>query len=184
MDVHEHLRAAVSRAARSRAEAHGLLNAGYPGPALVWAVRAAELFMRDFVLAPHYMDEGLDWAGSMKRGSDLLGNAGQSGWRKALAAAEDWWGPFDEPLTEAGDNAWEFWNDHVVRRRGDIVHGRPVTDVTAEEAREVLAFVDRMSTWYPQRFLTSTTHPISREFRAILRGLVDDARKADETERR
>lgn len=183
VDVAEHLRAAASRAARSRAEAHALLNQGHPGPALIWAIRAAELFMRDFVLAPHYMEDGLDWAASMKRGSKVLDNAGQRGWRRAFAKAEEWWGPFDEPLTEAGDNAWEFWKDHVVRRRGDIVHGRPVPDVTPEEAGEVLAFVDRLSTWYPQRFLTSASHPLARELRTLLSGMREPSTDGSESDR-
>lgn len=168
MDVRDHLKTATSRASRTRAEAHALLEAGFPCPALVWAVRGAEVFMRDFVLAPHFMEEGDDWSTAMQKGSDVLENAGKRGWRKAFAAAEAWWGPFDEPLTGENDHAWEFWKEHVVARRGDIVHGRAVADVDEEEAREVLAFVERMATWYPQRFLTSGKHPLSHEFRKLL----------------
>jgi hypothetical protein len=168
MDIRTHLTAASSRAERCRAEARALLDNGFPSPALVWGVRAAEMFMRDFVLAPHFMEERDDWPTAMRKGSEILWNANQGGWQRAFDAAETWWGPFDEPLTEAGDHAWEFWKDSVVTRRGGVVHGRPVRDVDAEEAGEVLDFVDRMATWYAQRFLTSETHPIAREFRHVL----------------
>jgi hypothetical protein len=69
------------------------------------------------------------------------------------------------------EHSWESWKDHVVRRRGGVVHGRPVPDVNTAEALEVLDFVDRMATWYPQRFLTSQAHPIARTFRDLLRSM-------------
>lgn len=72
-----------------------------------------------------------------------------------------------EPLTTEGDHAWEYWKQHIVVR-GDIVHGRAVADVDEAEAREVLAFVERMATWYPQRFRTSGKHPLSHEVRELL----------------
>lgn len=139
--------------------------ARFYGPALVWAVRAAEILMRDFVLAPHFMQEGHSWTRSLRMGSKILGS---NEWNRAFAKAEEWWGPFDEPLTTDDSNAWQVWVSRVVKLRGDIIHGRPVTDATHEESLRVLGFVERMLTWYPQRFLVSPRHPMSQEFLAAL----------------
>lgn len=170
----EHLKAAFSRAERARTEAQALLAAGFYGPALVWAVRSAEVFMRDFVLAPHFMEEGLSWSRAMRKGSKTLGD---SDWRRAFEKAEEWYGPFDEPLTEEGSNAWGYWRGVIVRRRGDVVHGRPVPEVTVEEASETCAFAERMAAWFAQRFLVSKSHPIGQHFREQL-GLAVAEREA------
>lgn len=163
--VEEHLKMARERARSALNVARDLLDVGFPGPALIWAVRAAEVLMRDFVLAPHFMQAGETWHQALKRGSRVLGD---SSWTRAFAKADEWWGPFDEPLTEDGRNAWDAWATEVLRRRGDIVHGRPVSDVTLDEAAQTIAFVDRMGSWYSQRFLVSPRHPINGEFRAVV----------------
>ena len=121
--------------------------------------------MRDFVLAPHFIEQGQDWRAAMRSGRKILGD---SNWKQAFAKAEEWYGPFDEPLTTEGNNAWRYWQGFIVRRRGDIVHGRPVTDATPEEAEEACAFADRMASWFAQRFLVSESHPIGRQFRELL----------------
>jgi hypothetical protein len=165
--IHDHLRVARLRVRASLAEATVLGDAGFHGAALIWAVRAAEILMRDFVLAPYYMTQGESWERAMRKGSKALGN---SDWSGAFKRAEEWFGPFDAPRTTNGEDAWSVWSRQIVRRRGDIVHGRPVPEVTEDEAREVVAFVDRMTTWFPQRFLTSTKHPIGQQLRALLDG--------------
>lgn len=171
MDVLDHLKVAYSFAQTGRAEARALLEAGFHGPAFVWAVRASETLMRDYVLAPHFMEEGTSWSNAMRKGSKILGS---SDWRAAFAKAEEWYGPFDEPLTVEGDNAWNYWEKAVVRIRGDIVHGRPVPIPTVEEATSVCDFADRMATWYAQRFMTSDIHPLGREFRRLLRTAAEE----------
>ena len=103
----------------------------------------------------------------MRKGSKVLGD---SRWEDAFAKAEEWYGPFDQPLTEDDRNAWNVWVSRCVRRRGDIVHGRSVPEATADEAANTIAFTERMATWYLQRFLTSSRHPISQFFRDALRG--------------
>lgn len=147
-----------------------LLEAGFPGPSLVWSVRAAEILMRDLVLAPHFMLQKMSWERSMKQAAKVLGT---SNWAKAFQKAEDWFGPFDEPLTTDERNAWKAWDQDFVRLRGDVVHGRSVHDVTAEEARAAHGYSERMSTWYAQRFLTSANHPIGTEFRGLLEKIVE-----------
>jgi hypothetical protein len=52
---------------------------------------------------------------------------------------EEGYGPFDEPRTEAEENAWGVWERLIVRRRGDVIHGR-MDDVTTDDAAYVLAF--------------------------------------------
>ncbi|WP_152690540.1 hypothetical protein [Jiangella alkaliphila] len=163
--VQEHLLAAYSRAKRGRDEAQLLLEAGFPSPSLVWSVRSAEVLLRDFVLAPYFIDRGTDWATAMKKASRVLGN---SDWKNAFTKAEEWYGPFDEPLTENGSNAWAYWQSVTVRRRGDIVHGKPFPDATTEEAAQALAFAERMATWYAQRFVTSPRHPLGQQVRQLI----------------
>ena len=115
----------------------------------------------DFVLAPHFMLDGTSWARSLRLGSKVLGS---SDWKAAFAKADEWWGPFDQPLTTEDSNAWQVWISNVVTLRGHVIHGRPVPDVTREESQKVLAFVERMLTWFPQRFMASPRHPMSKEF--------------------
>src|SRR5262245_11148139 len=98
-------------------EARRLNVEGHPGPAFVWAVRAAEIFMRDFVLAPHFMLKGLPWRKAWQKGSQVLGT---SNWAKAFAKADEWYGPFDEPLTTDSRNAWKVWTKEAVLARGRI----------------------------------------------------------------
>lgn len=172
IDVQTHIKAAVARAARARLEAQSLLDAGFPGPSLVWAVRAAELLMRDFVLTPYFIERGDNWSQAMRRGSNVLGS---NNWRRAFAKAEEWYGPFDKPLMEDDSDAWAYWTGAIVRRRGDVVHGRAVPEVTPEEAAEACAFADRMASWFAQRFVTSERHPMRQKFRELLADVVAEA---------
>ncbi|MGH2447389.1 MAG: hypothetical protein ACRDFS_02115, partial [Chloroflexota bacterium] len=129
--VEEHLKMAHARARKAFDQARDLWMADFYAPSLVWAVRAAEVLMRDFVLAPHFMLEGTSWARSLRLGSKVLGS---SDWKAAFVKAEEWWGPFDEPLTTDESNAWQVWIANVVTLRGHVIHGRPVPDVTRDES--------------------------------------------------
>jgi hypothetical protein len=117
--------------------------------------------MRDFVLTPHFLEEGLDWTKAMRKGSNVLGDGN---WARAFAKTEEWYGPFDEPMLEDDSNAWAFWTGAIVRRRGDVVHGRAVPEVSADEAAEAHAFAERMAEWFAQRFLISTRHAMGTKF--------------------
>lgn len=132
---------ARERAVEALDEARALRRDGHPDPAFVWAVRAAEIFIRDFVLTPHYLLEGLPWARASKRAAKVLG---PSNWTKAFAKATEWYGPFDEPLTTDDRNAWEVWEKVAIRIRGDVIHGRTAQRVSDEEAEQAIDFVDRM----------------------------------------
>lgn len=159
-----HLRAAHARAARARLEAQRMFDAGFPSASFVWAVRAAEILLRDVALAPHFLALGLDWDKAMRQGSNVPGD---SKWGEAFAKAEAWYGPFDEPLTTDDRDAWTVW-DRIVRRREDLIHGRPVEDAGNDEAAEVIDFAERMATWYAHRLRTITRHPIGKAFRDAL----------------
>ncbi len=132
--------------------------------------------MREFVLSPHYLEQGLPWDKAMRKGSKLLGH---SAWTKAFAKVDEWYGPFDEPLTDDERNAWEVWETRIVRTRGEFVHGALVTDATVEQATDAIEFAERMSSWYAQRFLTSTRHPIGVSFRAALDHVATRAQETD-----
>jgi hypothetical protein len=172
INVQEHIKAAVARAAHARLQAQRLLGAGFPGPSLVWAVRAAEILMRDFVLTPYFIEQGFEWEQAMRKGGTVLGD---SSWTRAFAKAEEWYGPFDEPLTDDGSNAWNYWSGAIVRRRGDVVHGRAVADVSVAEATDACAFAERMASWFAQRFVTSENHPMGRKFRELLADAATEA---------
>jgi hypothetical protein len=166
------MRAAWARAGATRAEARRLNELGHHAVAYVWAVRSAEILLRDFVLAPHFIELGDDWDKAMRRGSSELGS---SNWKGAFSKAEEWYGPFDTPMTEGDENAWAVWTSRVVRRRGDLVHGSPVHEPDREEARDAIAFSERMATWYAQRLTTSERHPAGKAFREVLERSFGDA---------
>jgi hypothetical protein len=159
------------RALAALDEARRLNAAGFHGPAYVWAVRAAEVFMRDFVLAPGFMLEGLPWRKAWAKGSKILG---PSNWSRAFAKADEWYGPFDEPLTTDNRNAWKAWTTGAIIARGQVVHGHAIHPPTADEAAGAIAFVDRLISWWTQRLITSDRHPAGQEFREAF----DAAREA------
>jgi hypothetical protein len=154
-----------SRAVAALEEARELTAGGFHGPAYVWAVRAAEVFMRDFVLAPHFMLEGLSWPKAWARGSKVLG---ASNWAKAFAGANEWYGPFDEPLTTDNRNAWEAWTKGAIIFRGKVIHGEVIHSPAADDVAQAIAFVDRLISWWTQRLITSDRHPAGQEFREAL----------------
>lgn len=159
------------RALAALDEARRLNAAGFHGPAYAWAVRAAEVFMRDFVLAPRFMLAGLPWRKAWAKGSKILGS---SNWSRAFAKADEWYGPFDEPLTTDNRNAWKTWTTEAIVARGQVVHGHAIHPPTADEAAGAIAFVDRLVSWWTQRLTTSGQHPAGQEFREAL----DAAREA------
>jgi hypothetical protein len=127
--------------------------------------------MRDFLLAPYFYEQGESLSDALDRGSRVLGS---NRWRRAFRRVEEWYGPFDAPLTETGEDAWKVWLDVCVERRHGLVHGNAVEEATGEEAAEVLGYADRIATWYAQLLFVSGKHPMARE----LWQLLADAAKA------
>src|SRR5262249_43285797 len=124
-DIQVHLVVASKRVGESMDEARKLLDAGFAGPALVWAVRSVELFVKAFLVTPVYFDgsESKGWGRAFKRASKDFGS---SNWKKAMAVVQARYGPLDPMLTEDGADAYEVWETTVVRIRGAIVHGELV----------------------------------------------------------
>jgi len=164
------------RALAALEEARRLHDAEFHGPAYVWAVRAAEVFMRDFVLAPRFMLEGDPWRKAWAKGSNVLGS---SNWAKAFKSADRWYGPFDEPLTTDDRNAWKAWTKGAIIARGHVVHGHAIHPPTSDEAAGAIAFVDRLISWWTQRLITSDRHPAGQEFRDALDAARDALRGGD-----
>lgn len=162
--IREHAAAAWARAAAIRDEARALNEAGHHSAAFVWAVPAAEALMRDFVLAPHFMEEGQPWDEAMRQGSKVLGS---SSWQRAFSRAEEWYGPFDEPRTGDERNAWSAWKGDYLRRRGGLIHGEAVFEADDVEASNAIDFADTMATWYSLRLTFNLKHPIGRRLFAL-----------------
>jgi hypothetical protein len=97
VDPVEFVRAAAARAMAARQEAHALHAAGFHSAAVVWAVRATEVLMRDFLLAPYYVERGLSFEQAIERGSRDLGSAK---WNAAFRLVAKRYGPFDPALTK------------------------------------------------------------------------------------
>jgi HEPN domain-containing protein len=73
---------AWDRANRSLDEAKRLREHGSYGPALVWAVRAGEIFTREFLLTPLFLDEKHDVPDALRRARKVFGSGN---WIKAYA---------------------------------------------------------------------------------------------------
>jgi hypothetical protein len=122
-----------------------LQAAGFNSAAFVWAIRAAEILMRDFLLAPYYLERGYSFEEALERGSRDLGSAK---WDTAFRLVAKRYGPFEPALTKSGEDAWLVWREDYVRRRNQLVHDNAVREADSGEAMEVLAFADQIAEWY------------------------------------
>ena len=50
------IQTAIRRARSSIDQAHELVDAGFPGPAYVWAVRSIEIFVKEVMLLPLFLE--------------------------------------------------------------------------------------------------------------------------------
>ncbi len=85
------LQAAFRRAEASADQAQGLLDAGFPEPAYVWAFRSVEIFVKEVMLLPLFLEEIPEgdfdevWAEARRRIEDTF----KSGrWDNALKTGE------------------------------------------------------------------------------------------------
>jgi len=164
------LRTASYRARKSAAEATKLLTAGCPGPAYVWAVRSIEIFVKEIMLLPLFLEEStaatLDeaWAEAWAK----VRRTFQSGrWNRALRLVDERYGPLEGMLTESGEDVWQVWKSQVVPRRGDIVHGVP-HDPSPDEARVVIHWAEQMMQQLVMRLIVARRHPLHDLFTAAL----------------
>jgi hypothetical protein len=150
------LTAANGRVAKALETSRQLLDAGFPSAAFVWAVRAVEMFVREFLMAPAYFDGGgyAEWMRAMKKARKAFG---RNNWRKARAVVEKEWGPIAPLLTESGDDVWQDWVDSAVLARHDVVHGNG--EVTTEEVRAALEYAEALIPALRRQMLDTDKHP-------------------------
>ena len=181
------IQAAVRRSRESVGEARRLLEAGFPGPSYVWSVRSVEIFVKEVMLLPVFLEE-IDgtpdefdkvWAQAWKRIRDLFGNGR---WDAALGKVEDAYRALDPlALTEQGEDVWTVWKSRVVPRRGDTVHGRPTeeNDPSHNEAELVVEWAEQMMTQLTLRLVRST-HPLHDLFVGALEKAAEAYKKQQE----
>src|SRR5918996_4703273 len=160
VSAEEFLEVASRRSGDSIQVARELLEMGYPSPAFVWAVRAVEIFYKEFLLAPYYYDG--DWACAVRKASKLFGS---SNWDKAIVKVDEVFGPLDKMVTEVGNDALDVWIKQIVRIRGDIVHGRMNAD--ADTSQMAIAYADQLMTQLKLRVVVTRKHPFSDVFMGI-----------------
>lgn len=161
VSVEEFLKVASRKVDDSIQVARELVEMGYPSPAFVWAVRAVEVFYKEFLLAPHFY-EG-DWALAVRKANKLFGS---SNWSKAVAKVDEVFGPLDKVVTDVGSDALDVWIKQIVRIRGDIVHGR--ADTGLETADLAVRYADQLITQLKLRVVATQKHPFSSVFMRII----------------
>lgn len=161
------LQAAFQRAQASADQAQGLLDAGFPEPAYVWAFRSVEIFVKEVMLLPLFLEEipGEDddfdevWAEARRRIEDTFGSGR---WDNALRKVDEAYGPLDPMSTEDGRDVWQVWKSEALPRRGDIVHGKPLAvEVTADEASQLLLWSSQLRGQLSMRLVVARKHPVS-----------------------
>lgn len=170
--IQDLLNAAHGRAKRSLEEAEGLLGSGFPSPALVWAVRSVEIFIKEFVLAPAYLQHtDDDWMKALQKAGKKFGN---SNWSGAYKEIERLCGPLDSMTTDTGEDAWTHWEKNAVWLRGSVIHGdfrSGADNATAEEATWAVQYAHQIFTQLTARILVTQKHPVYYALVATLREL-------------
>lgn len=162
--VYERLRqiltTAHARAQASVDDAERLLAAGFPEPALAWAVRGVEIYFREFLLAPLLLDEHEDdWIAALRRAAKILGSGN---WTRAYKRLESLTGPLDAMVTDFGGDAWSHWKNRGVRLRGAVVHGNWLSEpdgASDEDARWAIAYARQLMEQLTLRVIVSGNHP-------------------------
>jgi len=167
-----HLQLAIRMSRDSTDEARRLLSAGFPGPAYVWAVRSVEIFVKEVMLRPAFIEEiegtpdefDKVWKLADRKVRSLF-KGGK--WDQALNKVESSFGPLDPlPPTTDGEDVWKVWKSKVVSQRGDVVHGA-AADPSVDQAALVVEWADQMRTQLTLRLIASTTHPLHDLFVAF-----------------
>lgn len=141
-----------------------LITEGFPGPAVVWAVRSVEIFLKEFVLTAVFLaeDNNHDWDRAVRKASKLFEKLK---WHKAIARMNEEFGPLDKMTTADGHDALEVWEREIVPARHNIVHGRE--EPTAEYAIQVVQWAEQMISQLTMRLIVAQKHPFSGVFMEI-----------------
>ena len=154
----------------SLATARALAAAGFPSPAFVWAVRSAEIFMREAVLFPYFYEQTDDVPLAFRKAQQVFGNG--SKWTKALAYVRDQFGlDLSDALTDDGRDAFAVWQTEGVMGRHSMAHG--FAEATPEDAERAIAFVDRFIEYFSQRLVIADRGPL----RGVLRSAFEEAKR-------
>ena len=180
------VRVAIKRSRDSAAEARRLLEAGFPGPAYVWAVRSVEIFVKEVMLLPLFLIEiegkpdefDRVWGEAWQRIRDSFGSGR---WDGALRKVDEAFGPLAPMRTDDGKDVWSEWKSRVVPRRGDTVHGRPTEngDPSPDEAAQVVQWADQMMDQLTLRLVVTGTHPLHDLFVAAFDSAAEAYRVAE-----
>jgi len=151
------IRAAFARVRTSLDTARGLLASNFCGPAYVWAVRSVEVYLKEVVLLPLFLEtnDG-DWVKARKSIRRLFGSGNWSG---AIKKIEQEYGPFKPMLTEDNENVWDAWKQTIVGRRGNAVHG--LIDPERSETEMVIMWAGMMTEQLSMRLAAAGKHPLS-----------------------
>ena len=171
------LAASSKRSEASLALAKQLLAEGHSGPALVWAVRAVEIFLKEFVLPASFVstDPHAEWERAVRKARNHFDTLK---WDKAFKKINEAFGPLDPMQTESGRDASEVWNKNIVVARHHIVHGRE--EASLAEAAEAIRFADQLTLQLKLRLIVAGEHPLSDVFKSIY----NQARAAYQKEQR
>ena len=151
------IRAAFAQVRTSLDTARSLLASNFYGPAYVWAVRSVEVYLKEVVLLPLFLEtnDG-DWVRARKSIRKLFSSGN---WSRAIKKIEEEYGPFDPMLTEDNKNVWDIWKQTIVGRRGDTVHG--LVDTQRSETEIVVKWAEMMTEQLSMRLIAAGRHPLS-----------------------
>lgn len=149
------LRVGSKRVEVSIEVAKALLDAGFSSPAFVWSVRSAEIFLKDFVLAPHFLArDGGEWIDAVRKADDVLRH---KRWPETLKLIDQMFGPLEAMLTEDDEEARDVWLREFIPTRNSIIHGR--IDVSHETAKLCIEWVEQLVFQMKLRLLIEKKHP-------------------------
>jgi hypothetical protein len=124
-----------------------------------------EIFVKEVMLLPLFLEEIPEgdfddvWAEARRK---IEGTFKSGRWDNALKRVNDIYGPLDPMFTDDGREVWQVWKAVALPRRGDIVHGRPLSvEVTADEAAELLQWSRQMRGQLSMRLVVARKHPVS-----------------------
>jgi hypothetical protein len=135
----------------------------------VWAVRSIEIFVKEVMLLPLFLEEAggeweEEWPQAWKKGRDTF-SSGK--WNRALRLIDTSYGPLDPMLTDDNRDVWEVWKSTVVSRRGDIVHGFGF-DPSPSDAEAVVLWANQMMDQLTLRLIVAKKHPLHDPFVAAI----------------
>jgi HEPN domain-containing protein len=155
--------------------ARTLSAAGFHTPAFVWAVRSAEIFMRECLLFLHLYEEMGDIRRAFRRTQQIFGKG--SDWNRALRFVQEEFDlDYSDALTSDDRDAFAVWQNEGVMGRHNMVHG--LAEATPDMAAGVISFVGRFVEYFAQRLVVADRGPL----RGVLRALLEEARRLYEEE--